>query len=270
MEKVKTTYVCTDVGVGNGLTLYVDGNSKITVTNGTYEDPKPNALSLPHISTCPGATVKCIKSCYVYGLQKNAPEVYSKYCENERVLHKIFLSNNLMCSTARKFANWVSDNCRGGFRWHVSGDIMNYKHFDWICFVAEYAPDVNFWLYTRTIDYYCLKPLTMYDNIVVNISADGDNYIEARKVASELGVRLCYFSYDGELPDDLISSDVIFPNYSLRGRDLEKPTEHEWWKGLTHQQKSMVCPADFFGQSERHRCGPCGKCLRRPKADILR
>lgn len=270
MEKVKTTYVCTDVGVGNGLTLYVDGNSKITVTNGTYEDPKPNALSLPHISTCPGATVKCMKSCYVYGLQQNAPDVYSKYCQNERVLHKIFLSSSLMLHTAEMFGKWISQNCQGGFRWHVSGDIMNYKHFEWIGLVAKYASDVNFWTYTRTLNIYSIESLSLIDNLTINISADYDNYIQAKDIARQLSLRLCYFSYDGELPDDLIASDVIFPNYSLRGRDLEKPTEHEWWKGLTHQQKSMVCPADFFGQSEQHRCGPCSKCLRRPKLDILR
>ena len=56
MNKQSTKYVFTEINVYNDLNLYIDGNSKITAGNGSYDDPKPNALSLPHISTCPGAT----------------------------------------------------------------------------------------------------------------------------------------------------------------------------------------------------------------------
>jgi hypothetical protein len=82
-----TAYVFEEIDLGNDLSFYVDGNSKITAGNGTYNEPKPNALSLPHISTCPGSTKQCRENCYVFGLKKYAPEVYEKYCQNERVIN---------------------------------------------------------------------------------------------------------------------------------------------------------------------------------------
>ena len=52
-KRAPGTYCIAEVDVGDGITLYVDGNSKITGSNGTFEDPKPNAFSLParrHVS----------------------------------------------------------------------------------------------------------------------------------------------------------------------------------------------------------------------------
>lgn len=256
---MSTTYVFTEVPIGDGLTLYVDGNSKITVSNGTYDEPKPNALSLPHISTCPGATKQCMKSCYVFGLQQNAPEVYKKYAQNERALHRIMLSSVGVLASAELFGKWISENCPGGFRWHVSGDVMHDRHARWISMVVRNSTKVNHWIYTRTLD--AIPTLIGFDNLTVNISADADNYAGARGVAKQSGARICYLTHDGTLPDDLEDDDVILPDYSLRGRDMDKPIEHPWWQSLSQKHKKMVCPPDFFGQSERHRCGPCKKCL---------
>jgi hypothetical protein len=256
---MSTTYVYTDVPIGDGLTLYIDGNSKITVGNGTYDEPKPNALSLPHISTCPGATSECMATCYVYGLQKNAPEVYKQYMHNERVIHRVMLDTDLMGNSARMLGEWITENCPDGFRWHVSGDVMNRRHAKWIKLVAQYSPNVRQWIYTRTLN--MVVELIGQPNLAVNISADAENYAKARNVADLHNVRICYMTRDGSLPDDLRKGEVIFPDYPLRGRDLDKPTEHEWWQGLSQEHKKMVCPPDFFGQSEQHRCGPCKKCL---------
>jgi hypothetical protein len=254
-----TKYVFTDVPVGDGLNLYIDGNSKITAGNGSYEEPVPNALSLPHISTCPGATSECLSTCYVYNLQDNAPEVYKKYAQNERVMHRILLSDPSMETSAEALGTWISESCPDGFRWHVSGDIMHARHAQWIARVAQKSPKVRHWIYTRTFG--AVGPLLLAPNLAVNISGDAANYREARKVAKMYGLRVCYMTRDGSLPDDLEEGEVIFPDYNLRGRDMDKPTEHEWWQGLSQEHRRMVCPPDFFGQSERHRCGPCKKCL---------
>ena len=146
-----TKYVCVDVPVSENLTLYLDGNSKITVGNGTYDNPVPNAISLPHISTCPGATKQCMASCYVYGLQKNAPEVYAKYCQNERVLHRLLMSMNSFYKSSFSLAEWIIENCKDGFRWHVSGDVMNERHAQWIVNVAKHSSNVRHWIYTRSL-----------------------------------------------------------------------------------------------------------------------
>lgn len=257
---MSTSYVFTEVGIVNDLSLYIDGNSKITVQNGSYDNPKPNALSLPHISTCPGSTNECRASCYVYGLQNNAPEVYSKYMQNERVIHRILMSDYSAKISATTLGAWISENCKYGFRWHVSGDVMYDRHAQWIVDVVN-ASNVLNWIYTRSLE---LVPiLTRAEKLVVNVSADSDNYYLARKVALENKTRICYLTRDGSIPSDLIYNDsVVFPDYNLRGRDLENPTESKWWQSLTLPERRSVCPADFFGQSEHHRCGPCNKCLK--------
>ena len=97
----------------------------------------------------------------------------------------------------------------------------------------------------------------------MNVSADAENYLQAKTVAIDNKVRLCYFTRNGKLPEDLIYNDsVIFPDYNLRGRGLQRPTDNDWWKSLGLPERRAVCPADFFGQSEQHRCGPCNKCLK--------
>lgn len=262
---MSTSYVFTEVKIGNDLAIYIDGNSKITVQNGSYENPKPNALSLPHISTCPGSTSECRASCYVYGLQSNAPEVYAKYMQNERVIHRILMSNSYAKISATTLGTWISENCRYGFRWHVSGDVMYDRHAQWIVDVVNASGGVLNWIYTRSLE---LVPiLVQAKNLVVNVSADSENYLLARKVAFENKARICYLTRDGKIPSDLVYNDsVIFPDYDLRGRNLEKPTESKWWQSLTLPERRSVCPADFFGQSEHHRCGPCNKCL---KSSIL-
>jgi hypothetical protein len=255
-----TSYVYTEVDIGQNLSLYIDGNSKITINNGSYDNPTPNALSLPHISTCPGSTSICRKSCYVYNLQNNAPEVYSKYMQNERVLHHILMNNNLISLTAENLGIWISINCKYGFRWHVSGDIISKQHAEWIVKITEASPKVLHWIYTRSFE--VVPILVTSKNLSVNISADSENYTLAKQISQNNNVRICYFTPDGNIPNDLNTQSVIFPDYNFRGRDPLITTGTEWFNSLSPVERKMVCPADFFGQSENHRCGPCKKCLK--------
>lgn len=261
---ISTQYCLAEIPLFDDLVFYVDGNSKVTAGNGLYEKPAPNAFSLPHISTCPGSTPECRESCYVHGLANNVPEQYARYAFNamalNRVLYNDITTSGLFGRSVKILSDWIYNNCQGGFRWHVSGDVMNKKHAHWIREVSE-AAEVLCWIYTRTFD--AVSILKIAKNLVVNISADSYNYKQARQVALNEGVRLTYLVRgDGKIPDDLPPDSVIFPDYSLRGRELDNPTEAPWWKSLTHEQQCMVCPADFFSQSEHHRCGPCQKCLR--------
>lgn len=270
-----TTFCEARVTLWAGCTLYVDGNSKITASNGTYEKPSPNALSLPAASVegadagaCPGSTPTCRDSCYVRGLAQHAPDLYARYGANAEAIAMILGERpSWGVSAAFAFASWIKLNARGGFRWHVSGDVWSVAHAQWIAQVCAFTPStLRHWIYTRTLE--AVPALTAADNLAVNVSADIDNYAEARAVARETGARLCYMtSKSGYVPHDLPPGSVIFPNYPQRGHSLPDPTEHAWWGERTQAQKSMVCPADFFGQSEAHRCGPCAKCLVRAKAD---
>jgi hypothetical protein len=258
--KVPTQFTFAKVPLWGETAFYLDGNSKITWDNGTYEKPGVNAFSLPHISTCPGSTERCRKSCYVWGLRKHAPEVYEKYELNELALHASLMVEHKMHESSEALAAWIEENAKGGFRWHVSGDVTSLRHARWILSVCRLAPDVNFWIYTRTLD--AVHILTQAQNLGVNVSVDRHNWAEGSRVAKETGARLCYLvSEIDEVLPALPEGSVIFPDYPLRGRSLPIATDAPWWQSISIEQKRMTCPADFFSQSEANRCGPCRKCL---------
>lgn len=277
-----------------GLAFHLDGNSKITAGNGTYAEPAPNAFSLPAASVenalpldlvamgggCPGSTEACRSSCYVKGLAKHAPELYGRYQRNANTLAQLLRMPMLAFRAALALATWIRAHASEGFRWHVSGDVWDRDHATWIVNVCMLAPDVPFWIYTRTLD--VVGVLRSANNLAVNVSADRDNYTEARAVALEHGARLTYLVHGDDadpalatmppackpgcelctgVPDDLPAGSVVFPDYALRGRDLAEPITSPWWQALTHEQRAMVCGADFFSQSDSMRCGPCRKCL---------
>jgi len=251
------TVFCRDiVPLWDGMEFVVDGNSKVTAENGSMLEPKSNAFSLPHISTCPGSTEVCRSGCYVHGLQKHAAETYATYVQNERTLHRVLMSTTAASRSAKLLSDYINANVTS-FRWHVSGDVFSIRHAEWISTVCELAPAVNFWIYTRTFP---AIPYLEARNLAVNISADSANWHDALTAHEQYGHRICYFTRDGSVPQ-LPEESVIFPDYNLRGRDLAEPTDAEWWQGLDIGAKRMVCPADFFGQSESTRCGPCKKCL---------
>ncbi len=207
-----------------GVSLWIDGNSKITWDNGTYAKPSPNAFSIPHIATCPGSTARCRESCYIHGLKKAAPEIYRLYELNELALHYIFFTEGRMDIAAHTLAKWISANAKGGFRWHVSGDVTSIRHAEWIAAVCGKASEVPFWIYTRTLE--AVETLVQAKNLAVNVSADRDNYRLAAHSAEVNGARLCYLvSEPEEVIPNLPLGSVIFPDYPLRGRMLIEPTD---------------------------------------------
>ena len=252
------TAFCSEAITHAGRTLYVDGNQKITAGNGTFDDPKPNAFSLVQIEDCPGSTPTCRSTCYVHGLEANAKTTHDLYRHNSVAIREILaLPTDEALEWARVFAEWIKANAAGGFRWHVSGDLITAQYAVWISAVCEYAPNVDFWIYTRSFDF--VWPMTTVPNLAVNLSCDVDNLSTARLHrqihAPFKDLRLCYLTVDGTVPR-LPEGSVIFPDYSLRGTG-----EGSWFEGLPPEHKRMVCPVDTFGKSEAHRCGVCRKCF---------
>jgi len=237
--------------------FWFDGNGKITLDNGTFEKPAANSFSLVHKKDCPGATEICKSVCYVNGLEKNEKEVHDKYLHNSRVIKEVLGNPEYRNIAIRFFAKWIRRNCHKGFRWHVSGDIFSIEYAEFIASVCRMSR-VFSWIYTRSFEY--VEPLHCIANLVVNLSADEENWGQAVKAHDEFGFRICYMTVDGTVPP-LPEGSVIFPSYELRGRDLPDPKQAPWWQSLTLEQRRMVCPPDFFGQSEKNRCGPCNKCL---------
>lgn len=245
--------------------FWFDGNGKITLDGGTYQRPLPNAFSLVQIEDCPGSTITCRDSCYVHYLEKNTRYIHDKYKENSENI-RIALTR-FPNELERAFAEWIKTNTPQGFRWHVSGDIFSRRYALFIKRVCQLTPKINHWIYTRSFT--LVHHLVDTPNLVVNLSADFDNYWRAAELHEEFGFRVCYLTVEGEVPEDLSKGSVIFPAHELRGRDsgvgwsrgLPQPKDSPWWEGLTLDQQKMVCPPDIFGQSDRFRCGPCKKCI---------
>lgn len=264
MTSAATTAFCTAKVEGPGGHLWIDGNGKITRSNGTLDAPKPNALSLVQIEDCPHSTPSCRVSCYVHGLEKHAPQVHALYRENSATMRRILAADvDTRHDWAEILADWAAANCAGGFRWHVSGDVISRQHAEWIAVVCSLSLGVPYWIYTRSFAF--LEPLigicTEVDgNLAINLSCDKDNYAAAiaARALSGLDLRLCYLSSAGEVPADLPEDSVIFPDYGLRG---STETGCAWFEALPQRQKSFVCPVDYHGKSEQRRCGPCARCL---------
>lgn len=246
----------------HGFTLVFDGNQKITAGNGTFEEPAANAFSLVQAKDCPFRTPTCDDSCYVHNLEKFQPDIHDHYKRNSENIR--ILMDDIHChDVAWDVGAWIEKNCKGGFRWHVSGDIFSADYADWIGGVVYNSPSVEHWIYTRSFPF--IHPhLTELPNMTVNLSADKDNYWLARRYADEHDLRVCYLTVDGEVPDDLKDGDVIFPDYALRGvgqRPFNFRSESKWWQVLEGRNRKMVCPVDVYGKSEKVRCGPCRKCI---------
>lgn len=252
------TTFCADKVMGPGGHLWVDGNSKITAGNGTLDAPQPNAFSLVQVSDCPGSTVSCRKSCYVWGLQKHAPDTHALYVHNSAMIRTILDSSETDSMWAAIMAGYIEHHCQGGFRWHVSGDIFSDQYAAWIAKVCSMSPTVRHWIYTRSFMH--LFPLYQagMNNLTINLSADKDNIYAAELVAAVTGYRICYLTEDGSVPHDLPRGSVIFPDYALRGGTDEGTM---WFESLPSHQKAFVCPVDYHGKTEKIRCGPCKRCI---------
>lgn len=244
---------------GNILTFWFDGNGKITVGNGTFVEPTANSFSLVQIKDCPFATPICKSVCYVHRLEEAEQAVHSKYQHNSRVIRLVLADPAYRLAAENNFSAWIQRHCSQGFRWHVSGDIISLEHAQFIRSVCDKAASVPFWIYTRSFPY--VEPLLGAKNLAINLSADKDNWHNALELHNKLNLRVCYMTVAGEVPQNLPKGSVIFPSHELRGRDLPNPLNAWWWQSLMPKQKQMVCPPDFFGQSEHLRCGPCKKCL---------
>ena len=254
-----TAFVHARIDGPNNEFLYIDGNAKVTARNGSYDEPRPNAFSLVEIEDCPYRTTICEKSCYVHGLKEHAPDVHDIFVHNSSTIRRI-IDHGDSLRWSRRMGFWIGQNCED-FRWHVSGDLFSFEYAKWVATVCYWSPSTRHWIYTRSVAY--LEPLVRASNLIVNLSADAENYTVMRAAARDYGLRLCYLTHDGSIPNDLPRDAVIFPDYEVRGR-ASSSYGHEWFDHLPPHRKQMVCPADFFGKSKNRRCGPCSKCMVNP------
>lgn len=234
-----------------GRRLWIDGNTKVS-----GPQIQPNALSLPAPLTCPGSTPTCRAQCYAHSANSKMPLLMrDRFSENYTTIMLALEAEPH--DTACTLAGWIETHCQDvGFRWHVSGDVFSREYAAWIARVCRFSPSVRHWIYTRSFEH--VEPLLGARNLSVNLSADKDNLINAFKCRAETAAPGFTYLWTGEPLDfgirqSLLSvNPVIFPGYGLRKRDgapLPEPPH-----------RRMICGADFFGQSEKRRCGVCVKC----------
>lgn len=249
----ETDFVSVQLASGKR-TLYLDGNQKISGWK-----PVPNAFSILQVTDCPYATPTCKLSCYVHNLEKHQPAIHALYRHNSKEIRDVLKHSGQADWWADAFAHYITGRVKS-FRWHVSGDVFSEDYANFIVAVCDRTNPIPHWIYTRSFPF--VPILVKAENLRVNISADKDNYLEAKRVAEDYGLSLCYLSDDGYVPVD---ADVIFPDYSLRGLEGKSPSQQRsgstWWNSLSSKQQGAVCPVDFYGKSYRNRCGPCKKCL---------
>lgn len=272
----KTTAFCHERLDGpNGLHLFLDGNGKITAGNGTLAAPRPNALSLRNVDDCPQRTPTCEKACYVENLRAAQPDLYAMYEHNAVTIRTILADPGLAGAWAAQLGAWITWHAEGGFRFHVSGDVISMEHAKWIADVCRACAPVVCWIYTRSFAF--VDPLVRVSmiqggNLALNLSCDADNYAAAQRVRASYRstfakgeFRLCYLTTDGTLPADLPPDSTIFPDYQLRPRQFATLAESPWWQSLTSDQRAMCCPVDAHGKSEKRRCDVpggvgCSRC----------
>ena len=95
------------------------------------------------------------------------------------------------------------------FRWHESGDILSYHHFEQLCIIADAVPQTKFWLPTQEwniiIEYWekhgkiPLKQL--HPNLIIRLSARMKNDSCPTWLAERLGVATSNVSSDMEKVD---------------------------------------------------------------------
>jgi len=207
--------------------------------------PTPNAFSLSPDDR------------YAHSLTEAELAQGAKYLNNSSELDELLDCNaDERLRAAECLGRWIADNAVGGFRWHVSGDIVSRDYAVFIRDVCRASHPVRHWIYTRRTDELILQVLSA-DNLAVNLSADRDNYKAMRVLAASFPrVRLTYLTIGETIPADLPEGSVVFLPPLLHGRD------GPWWRTATTGQRAMVCPVDAQGgESAEVRCGPCSRCL---------
>ena len=92
----KTGFAFREIEI-EGYKFWIDGNSKVTANNGTFENPAANAFSLPHLITCPDKTRRCAKACYVNELKEYSPATYSKFQINHQTIQAVLALPQAQC-----------------------------------------------------------------------------------------------------------------------------------------------------------------------------
>ena len=117
--------------------------NKISISKGNSKMGFIPSVSLPPIVTC-AAGCKCAKKCYAAKLCKLRPNVRKAYQGNLDALLEDEENYWYQVNHAVKMAKY--------FRFHVSGDIVDYHYFESMVLTAERNPGSNILAFTKQYD----------------------------------------------------------------------------------------------------------------------
>lgn len=117
--------------------------NKISISKGNSKMGFIPSVSLPPIVTC-AAGCKCAKKCYAAKLCKLRPNVRKAYQGNLDALLEDEENYWYQVNHAVKMAKY--------FRFHVSGDIVDYHYFESMVLTAERNPGTNILAFTKQYD----------------------------------------------------------------------------------------------------------------------
>ena len=138
---------------GRFFNFWFDGNSKVTVGNGSFDEPVANSFSLVQVQDCPFATPICASICYVHKLEEAEAAVHQKYHQNSANIREVLKNPGYTIETENVFAEIIKHNCRQGFRWHVSGDVFSQEYAYFIRNVCLKFQPIFSWIYTRSFPF---------------------------------------------------------------------------------------------------------------------
>lgn len=116
---------------------------KLTISNGNKKMGLIKSVSLPPGLTCADGC-KCIEKCYAMKLcriYKNVEKSYNNNFEFYLNKPKEYFEEVYKAACTQRF-----------FRWHVGGDIVDYRYFLNMVYIADVLPNTEFLVFTKKYD----------------------------------------------------------------------------------------------------------------------
>ncbi|MEM0483225.1 MAG: hypothetical protein QW434_00775 [Pyrobaculum sp.] len=220
-------------------------------------------FSLPPVVTCPGATEFCYKWCYaVYEIANWRAHV------REAASYLLSLREDFP-DVINKYLTHLP---HGVVRLHVSGDFYDGKYLEKWAEIARRNPNRIFYTYTKS--FHIVRRVEAPQNLVIHLSADPHNYIEAVETWRELKRGYITYVYTpGREGSDISAIKYILENTDAKILLFLNHVQHAprlgisvpaLWKRLSEElgvlrRRVILDPEEFAGGPQ---CAKCALCWR--------
>ena len=220
-------------------------------------------FSLPPVATCPGATPFCLKWCYaVYEIANWRAHV------REAASYLLSLRDDF----PEVILRYLRRLPHRAVRLHVSGDFYSAEYLEKWAEAARREPGRVFYTYTKS--FRILRQVETPPNLVVHLSADPHNYVEAAEAWRELRRGLITYVYTpGAEPRDFEALRYILENTEAAVLLFLNHVQHaprprvrvpQLWRELREAlgplaKRVVLDPYEFSGGPQ---CSQCRICYR--------